>query len=1140
MWHADGPGASFVAKVWTKRPGDEVAVRTIWNHEVRSLLRLDGLPKAHRHFAGLEALGADDRGYYVIVDGGGRLLLSEALANRNQYEWLRGTSLRRTRAKLWRGVDRIAAGLVALHDQGVLHRALTPDAVFTDVAGEADFRLTGFEWSLRLSTAAHGATFGDGPIRMRAPELSLGAATYSTTSDWFDLGLLAAELIGGLKATGTDLDALYVLRHGISKSRTLEEKERRLLLDLLLPNPDERRVSCIDVARRTGLIADGLAAGQGANGRSLLLGLRLTRGSELADAIFRLTRGQVRVEDVEGQIAFVREDMASEPTVTIRNGHVQSYALHGRQISYALRRHQPHPPAASTWRAAFCVGLDRGDRGQGETMPLGNRTVTVVAANHLERSLRDPRPTSVAWDQAFPFETRSNGLPGSDAYDFLRFTNTLDALMTATRIWPVEVVGFGAPETGDEGCVIIEAAEDLDRDEMALALGLETPAQQMLSAFVNEIGEVDGETAFHLTKDARFVQVRGNTAKWLFRKTEIVEGARRYVFERVGGKAETSTGLAYLRPADLGGSYMLLERRLEAIQALREQSAMLLALESPGSSSRDTMEVQREDGVTQHLDDRKKKALAAIFRTQPMFALQGPPGTGKTALVEAMVVQALSDDPSLQFVATAQANSTVDNLGRKLATALQKGNAVTDPMVVRLDEDEEKLSVLAPVRLAASLADVLLASDLARCAPPHIADRLATLQNGTGRGGRRELSDMARLVSRAANVVLATTTSGGLETLLKEGKRFDWSLVEEAAKAHGFDLALPMLASYRMLMIGDHEQLPAFNERAYRQVLSDPQQARNALRRGAPFIPRKLGFDLEPMLSDEATQAFDERCTRWLPMVRTFGHVFDRSDYLLSTSSPISARLNEQHRMHPDICDLVRSCFYPDLRTADSARARLEGPDPFEVLEGSWLPSERIVFVDMPWVQSSRAAKGQDEDRNGRMQLSSKAEAAAVVDILGQLSPRKGCELQILAPYNRQVSVLRTALRRAADRGGFPNLAGFEKPKGKKEFGATIDGFQGEEADVVVVSLVRNNHAPLSGGVGFLSERPRLNVMLSRARRKLIFVGSWEFFSKRATEEARKDPEHRLHYLATVFHELNAAIRNGTACKVPLPGAFGR
>ena len=69
-------------------------------------------------------------------------------------------------------------------------------------------------------------------------------------------------------------------------------------------------------------------------------------------------------------------------------------------------------------------------------------------------------------------------------------------------------------------------------------------------------------------------------------------------------------------------------------------------------------------------------------------------------------------------------------------------------------------------------------------------------------------------------------------------------------------------------------------------------------------------------------QAFEERCGRWRPMVRTFGHVFTESSALPPCGHPLAARLTEQHRMHPEICDLVRACFYPDLRTADfGARA---------------------------------------------------------------------------------------------------------------------------------------------------------------------------------------------------------------------------
>jgi superfamily I DNA and/or RNA helicase len=435
------------------------------------------------------------------------------------------------------------------------------------------------------------------------------------------------------------------------------------------------------------------------------------------------------------------------------------------------------------------------------------------------------------------------------------------------------------------------------------------------------------------------------------------------------------------------------------------------------------------------------------------------------------------------------------------------------------------------------MASRIEASELGRAAPPHIARRLEALCAGSGLEGKREVRDLARLVSRAANVVLATTTSRELSDLLATGKRFDWSIVEEAGKAHGFDLAIPMLASHRILMVGDHEQLPAFNEAAYRKLLAEPERVREALTRGAAFIPRRLGFDLGPMESDEAMQAFEARCTRWLPMVRTFGHVFEESNSLPPGSIPIAVRLNEQHRMHPEICDLVRACFYHDLKTADAAREKLTRPDPFAVVEGSWLPSERLVFVNMPWIQTSLGAKGQDVDRHGRMMLRSAAEADAVAEVLAQLLPIGKCDLQVLTPYNAQVPLIRKALARARAGGKLPHLDLFAKPKGKDEFGATIDGFQGEEADVVVVSLVKNNDKPPPGGVGFLSERPRLNVMLSRARRKLVLVGCWEFFIKRAGDDAWKDCAHPLHDLATVFHEFGEAVHHGTACRIDLPRA---
>ena len=499
VWLVDGPGASFIAKLWEKRTGDDTAIKAIWNHEVRSLLRLNGLPRAPEYFANLEALGADDQGYYVIVDGGGRHLLSEVLTARNQHQWLRRLDQPRIRAKLWRGLHRLATALVMLHDQGILHRNLTEASVFTDTLGDCDFRLSGFEWSLRLSAAAHGGSFGVAPVRVRAPELGLGSAIYSIASDWFDFGLLAAVLVADLTGRGDGLVALDNLRRSIATAPVLSEAERVLLLGLLLPNPDARRVECAEVARRIAALATRLAGDQGSSDRAVIMAIHLATGGELPEAIFRLTRGQVRIDDSDGQLAFIEEDLSHVPTLTIRTAQTPHYALHGRQLSYRIYKYQPRSGNPS-WRAGFCGGLDKGAREKGQSESMDGRRVLVGLTRQIDLWLKDPTVRTSTWDEAFPFGPLSEG-PGSDAYDFLRFTNTVDALLSAARIWPVAVVRRGRDRQGD--WVMVEAARDDARDAMARALGLELPARQMERAFVEEIGEVDGETEFNIVDEPR-------------------------------------------------------------------------------------------------------------------------------------------------------------------------------------------------------------------------------------------------------------------------------------------------------------------------------------------------------------------------------------------------------------------------------------------------------------------------------------------------------------------------------------------------------------------------------------------------------------------------------------------------------------
>lgn len=1123
MWMVDGTMASYVAKIW-RRGGDDVPIRAVWNHELRSLLKLESIPDAHGHFAHLQAVGADDRGYYIVVDGSGRSLLSDLLVRRQTYPWLRLSS-EAARARLWEGLAVIAEALQMLHDHGMLHRALRPECVFSDTTGVCDFRLSGFEWSLRLNASAIREASGRGPIRMRAPELLSDAPAYSMASDWFDFGVLAVELVCGLKSKSSSLEDIYDLSQRIGRA-PITAPERRLLRGLLMPNPDERRAYCKGVAGVVGVLARQLAMNERSFDAPLLLAVQTGPGSELAQAVFRITNGGVQPTDAPGQLAFVQGDLGDDAYVTVEaraERGVNYYAVYGRQIVYRVEPFatRDQPPG---WRAGFCNRLDRGTRRGGNRVPPGKRIV-VCSPKEASAQLADSRARATRWDRIVGVGTIDERKPGDDMLGFLRLTNHLDMLMQAARIWKVRV----RQVSGDGNEMAVEALADPNRDELAQALGLDAPSKQMEQIFVDELGKEELEASYVVVDGGHLFEKSRSSIEWVFIEAELTEeGGRRYRFRRDRGQGDQPLGEGYLRAKDLDGSVKLLRRRLRAIEALGMQRIMLQAIEAPGSVSRDTME-RIDEHALKGLDDAKRDALRDIWHSQPLFSLQGPPGTGKTTLIERMVSHAVVRDRSAQVLATAQANETVDALAAKLAKQLGESKGRDRPILVRLDDPE---SPYAPERQVDRLTHALARSELAARAPAHIATRIAELSVEIGSEGGKERADMARLVARGANVVLTSTTARGLEELVHGSKRFDWCIVEETAKAHAFDLVQPMLASHRMLMIGDHEQLPAFNEEIFIDLLGDPERIRRAMRVGSGLVPRKYGFDFSQLEGEGEAEAFIDRCERWRPMVKLFAELFESSYRPVSpdeqgTALVTARRLTKQHRMHPEICDLISTCFYKDLETDKDALAKLRQPDPFGVVDGGWLPDNRIVFVDVGYVQTDRQVRGQDRDASGRRLLSSREEAEVVVSVLQQLQAKGNTSLQVLTPYKDQVRVLRSLLARAQQEKRLPGIEGFAIPGQAANRVATVHGFQGGEADVVVVSLVRNNARSVLGGVGFLSDRALLNVMLSRAKRKLILVGSWAFFQKRVSEEALADKHHPLHPIARVFRELDRLHRAG-------------
>jgi hypothetical protein len=151
----DEDGDPVLVKFWPKlanAPDDDL--REIWHHEVRQLHRLGGYPDADRCIAPLHQTGVDREGFFLVLKPGQRRPLAKQLERLPPGNWLANPRLPANRVRLWRNLHRVANGLEILHNQGLLHRNLDTWSILASLGDEPDFQLTGFEWSLRLMSAA--------------------------------------------------------------------------------------------------------------------------------------------------------------------------------------------------------------------------------------------------------------------------------------------------------------------------------------------------------------------------------------------------------------------------------------------------------------------------------------------------------------------------------------------------------------------------------------------------------------------------------------------------------------------------------------------------------------------------------------------------------------------------------------------------------------------------------------------------------------------------------------------------------------------------------------------------------------------------------------------------------------------------
>ena len=1093
----DGVGQSgepVLIRTWPS--GGNEDLRDIWRNELRVLHRLGGAPGAEEYIARLVDAAEDSRGFHIVLATGQRRPIATLLerSRPGTADWLRTRSAPSGRRHLWRNLRRVAVGLEILHNQGLLHCNLDAWSVLSTGGSEPDFQLTGFEWSMRLM----------GEVDRKRQQRNGEKGALSFLDDWAAFARFAMIL---LNAKPERIEDHKLAAHQVSENLSAEEVG--LLRELIFPGS----LSQIDgeyVCRRIDGIARDLENAAAADEPRYALVLNLSVDSGLSRAIRDASDLTIETGDIEAQRQFVAGDLSDDPRV-LGIGEATDFrlVLRGQQLAYHLRQYVLPRAGTPTWEFAACDNASLVDAWGGKivsTYSLPPSALNLITMGEAREKSQRLRGRVLNWNRISASLTRdAPRRPSREmrTHHGLVLLHAVELALASADAFPVTADTSLQNTIEGEQLLRLKVQPDPDRDLLSSTLGLRPLAERLVDLV--ERDAVSDDEGWLLTDTRTLGRRTATDVELQFDSIGSQDGEIAFVF-RITSQGLTPPTSGLLVPGGFQGLLTQFRRRAHALAALAGHTELLRMLADPRARLVDTHEAVADDQALSRLDPAKQTALREMVGILPIYLVQGPPGVGKTYLVRELVRRRLSEDPSARLLLTAQSHHAVDHLMNEISSELKSNGSRSLAVRCRSGEEREgggDLDVRAQTQIQIeALENSELKDFVSKGLLKSLEDTRGSERRDGAKSTRADRRALDSLIMRAANLVFATTNSGDLERLVDERGQFDWTIIEEAGKATGGELLMPLLLSHRRLMIGDHKQLAPFGAEKFQALLGDPAKLREALVLALELVerPLKQGITEEvlELFDEDNEQVFAELCTEALRVLFLFETMIEGEISRQRKSSAPARRiariLDIQHRMHPAIAHLVSECFYGgELKTAEDAASKFySNRCPVWSRDEKILPNTPIVVVDMPYQQSTVGKRYLEQ----YPRFSNPEEVDVVKGILRSLrgEPVEAVlpSLAVLSPYARQVSRLWNELR--DDKKASSALDSF-RPVGRKDaWCSTVDAFQGNEADAIIISLVRNNHhASLRGALGFLSDPRRMNVLLSRARWRLYIVTSLEF-----------------------------------------------
>ena len=312
-----------------------------------------------------------------------------------------------------------------------------------------------------------------------------------------------------------------------------------------------------------------------------------------------------------------------------------------------------------------------------------------------------------------------------------------------------------------------------------------------------------------------------------------------------------------------------------------------------------------------------------------------------------------------------------------------------------------------------------------------------------------DIDNAASIISKYTTIVGSTCAQAekSIDLMELSNDRYDYVFIDEAARANPLDIMIPMMMGTKVILIGDHKQLPHYIETKYVDKFKREKE------QYSEYDEKLLTKSLFQIIYENLENAYKEGRIKFKRTIQ----------------------IDEQHRMHPTIGSFISREFYDG--TIENGERTVNNKNDYHMFEG-----KNVVWLDMPIFKGAESSYAHSYARE--------CEADKIIDIiknfLGKNEGRK-LDVGIISFYKGQVELINKKLKES-----FPSSV-LETVSCN-----TVDSYQGKEFDIVIVSGTRSNtHTDSRKSLGFIdASASRINVALSRARKLLIMVADADTYRR--------------------------------------------